>query len=171
MTAPHYTVPDVDAAQRLIERLRALTPEQWEEFARSLDVWRGDEIGKVWRRARRRTLAHPGPVFLREVQQVFITIGELIAELGSPFRPTSIVESLRARLPEMPPSARPVFAMHADLMEVAEQALPGDRLASDELVIAGEALLWRPRLRPADFAEAYAPLGPFVPADSVSDVA
>jgi hypothetical protein len=38
-------------------------------------------------------------------------------------------------------------------------------------VIAGEALLWRPRLRPADFAEAYAPLGPFVPADSVSDVA
>jgi len=170
MTAPRYTVPDLEASARFIERLRALTPEQWEEFARSLDPWRGDDIRLVWRRAGRRALIG-GHTFLREVFQLLATVGELVGEFWRDDMKLADMEEFRRNIATQPPQMRPFLEQSADVSEIVREALPGDRLAAETIELAVNALRWRPAWRPALFAEAYAPLGPFIPADSVSDVA
>jgi len=171
MTAPHYTYPDIDAAQRFIDRLRALTPEQWEGLARSLDPWRGDEVRAVWRRARRGALYVSDGALARDLFGIFGTVGALVRELFDEGDPIGTAALLRRGLSDLPPARRAEIEQMADLLEVAEQALPGDRVAASAINLAATALKFRPNWRPSHFAEAYAPLGPFVPADSVSDVA
>lgn len=157
--------PDLDltAARRLHVRLRELDAAEWSAIATGFDAMRGDDIVSVWRHGGYRALWMASTVRgVGLLTKAVFTGGLLQAEFRArPAKPQSPAE-WRAAAALKPPGWRERHELLADLLEVAQQNLGDDAIATEGVLIAGHTLIHRRRIPAKDVEHAFAPFAAVV---------
>lgn len=156
---------DAPSVRRLTERLRALTPADWDAIRERLAHLRGDGVGAVWRRARHRSLWFapflPGsPLGAR----VLFAAGELASEFRPPRDFDVDTARARGRMEALPPGPdRERRQALLDLREAIAGPLRDDRVLVEAVSLAGFVLGYRDAMSPDDLARGYQPLDGVIP--------
>ena len=160
---------DFKALDRFVERLRELTPEQWESFARSLDRLRGDDVRTMWRRARHRVGDDRKTPVITGIFAILFVLGELIGEFHPASGAPVDTERSRAYVSSLPPEHRAYIDRFIAAREIGERNRPGEVVLADVLATAaiGLDMASAPGMTREDVEARYAPLEPFILLDSL----
>jgi len=160
-----FPEPDPQTTRRLVAHLRRISAQDWYALASRLDSLRGDDIGDVWRRAKRRAqwmapvVGKPG-----DITRTLFALGELLGEFKPPRSRAEDGEAYRALIQRTPPGARREHLVAAsELHDLVISSCPGDRVLLEMVLLTAHLAAYRAGMTDELVREQYAFLEPLLP--------